>query len=370
MSQKKRVAVIFGGQSAEHQVSLQSAKNIIEAMDKTKFEPVLVAIDKQGQWHGFEQANFLLHAEDPKLIALNKSSSQISLSPGNAQQALTLSPVNPSSGSPANSAIDIVFPIVHGTIGEDGALQGMLRTMNLPFVGSSVLGSAVCMDKDVAKRLLQAAGLPIAAYLCLRKHLSIPDYAEVTAKLGDTVFVKPANMGSSVGVSKVRSQAEYEKAVALAFKFDTKILLEEAIKGREIEIAVLGNNEPVTSAIGEIAPSTDFYSYESKYIDEKGATLIVPAKLDSEKAKQVAEYAVRAFTALECAGLARVDFFLQEDGKLVINEINTLPGFTKISMYPKLFGEIGIGYSDLITRLLTLAEEKFAENKQLKISME
>lgn len=360
MSDKLNVGILFGGRSAEHEVSLQSAKNVFDAIDKTKFNPVLIGIDKKGRWLSSDPAKFLLNSEDPKLIKLNAASDSVALLPASDGEMINLS------ASSEKRAINVVFPILHGTFGEDGTVQGLLKLANIPFVGPSVLGSAVGMDKDVMKRLLLQAGLPIGQFLSVKSTDKLPTYSEVESKLGAPFFIKPANMGSSVGISKVHNESEYAEAVKVAFDFDTKIVIEEFIKGREIECAVLGNAEPQASVPGEIIPSHEFYSYEAKYIDESGAAMEIPAKLDEATVKLVQEYAVKTFQALECEGLSRVDVFLKENGEIIVNEINTIPGFTKISMYPKLWEASGISYTDLISRLIELAIERFEREQKLK----
>jgi len=267
--------------------------------------------------------------------------------------------------------LDVVFPILHGPFGEDGTIQGLLKLADVPFVGAGVLGSAVGMDKDVMKRLLRDAGIPIGKFLTFRSHEPLPAFAETKAALGCPVFVKPANMGSSVGISKAHDESEFSAAVREAFQYDVKIVIEEYIKGREIECAVLGNENPIASVPGEVIPTHEFYSYEAKYLDENGAALEIPAKLDAAAQKRIQELSVKAFQTLCCEGLARIDFFLKENGEILLNEINTMPGFTKISMYPKLWeasGSAGIGYTELISRLIELAIEKFEKEKGLKIT--
>lgn len=367
MSQKIRVGILFGGKSAEHEVSLQSAKNIVDALDKTKFEVALIGIDKAGQWHVNDASNYLVNADNPKLIALNRSNDAVAMVPGEPQAPLVTT--STAAKSPLGH-IDVVFPIVHGTLGEDGALQGMLRMAGLPFVGSSVLGSAVCMDKDVTKRLLRDAGLDVAPFLAFtRATRHRADYDEIIDLLGLPLFVKPANMGSSVGVSKVRNREEFERAMDLAFAFDHKVLVEEGIVGREIECAVLGNDDPQASVCGEVVVHDEFYAYDTKYINEDGASIVVPADIDAIASDTIRRQAVEAFRALDCLGMARVDVFLTPEGRVVINEINTLPGFTKISMYPKLWQATGMSYTDLITRLIELALERHAADGELKTSI-
>ncbi|RPD99184.1 D-alanine--D-alanine ligase [Candidatus Pantoea deserta] len=362
---KLRVGIVFGGKSAEHEVSLQSAKNILDAIDKTRFEPVLLGIDKQGQWHLNNASDFLINAQDPSRIALNQAGESVALVPGETQRQV----IARQSGH-ALSQLDVIFPIVHGTLGEDGSLQGLLRMAALPFVGSGVLGSAVSMDKDITKRLLRDAGLQVAPWLSVTQaQRSQIEASEVIAQLGLPLFIKPANQGSSVGVSKVESAEAFDRALDLAFTFDRKVLIEKGIKGREIECAVLGNDEPQASPCGEVVVHDSFYSYETKYISETGAQTQVPAAIDAATSEAIRAVAIAAFQALECAGMARVDVFLTDAGEIIVNEVNTLPGFTNISMYPKLWQAAGLSYQDLITRLIELALERHQQASQLKSSV-
>ncbi|MDE2235756.1 MAG: D-alanine--D-alanine ligase [Gammaproteobacteria bacterium] len=359
-----RVGILFGGKSAEHEISLLSAKNIIEALDKNKYEPVLIGIDKDGRWLVNEPSRFLLNETNPKLIALNKANSQgVALAPQNAGQLTSLE------HGRLDTSVDVVFPVLHGPFGEDGTVQGLLKLANVPFVGAGVLGSAVGMDKDVMKRLLRDAGIPVPKFLVFRQGEAL-DFKAVTNILGLPLFVKPANLGSSVGISKVKDAASFQKAVAEALRFDVKIIVEENIQGREIECAVLGNQDPQASVPGEIIPTHEFYDYQAKYVDENGARLEAPAKLPPETVKRVQELAIRTFRALNCEGMGRVDFFLKADGTLLVNEINTIPGFTKISMYPRLWGLSGVSYTQLIDRLIGLALERFKHEQELKSSYE
>ncbi|WP_434213429.1 D-alanine--D-alanine ligase [[Pseudomonas] boreopolis] len=358
---KIRVGLVFGGQSTEHEVSLQSAKNIVDALDKDRFDVSLIGIDKQGQWHLAELDGFLLDADDPARIAFNRTGRSLALVPGAETQ-----PLRPLQQAQMPEQIDVVFPIVHGTLGEDGSLQGLLRMANLPFVGSGVLGSAVAMDKDVAKRLLRDAGLEVAPFACFDRHCArTADFDALAAQLGLPLFVKPANQGSSVGVSKVRGRAQFEAAMAQALEFDHKVLVEAAIDGREIECAVLGNDRPQASVCGEVVVHDEFYSYATKYISETGADVVVPAAIDADTQARIQDVALRAYRALDCAGMARVDVFLTPQGRIVVNEVNTLPGFTRISMYPKLWQASGLGYRELVTRLIELALERHAADRAL-----
>ncbi|WP_434031786.1 D-alanine--D-alanine ligase [[Pseudomonas] boreopolis] len=359
---KIRVGLVFGGQSTEHEVSLQSAKNIVDALDKDRFDVSLIGIDKQGQWHLAELDGFLLDADDPARIAFNRTGRSLALVPGAETQ-----PLRPLQQAQMPEQIDVVFPIVHGTLGEDGSLQGLLRMANLPFVGSGVLGSAVAMDKDVAKRLLRDAGLEVAPFACFDRHRArTADFDALAAQLGLPLFLKPANQGSSVGVSKVRDRAQFEAAMAQALEFDHKALVEAAIDGREIECAVLGNDRPQASVCGEVVVHDEFYSYATKYISETGADVVVPAAIDADTQARIQDVALRAYRALDCAGMARVDVFLTPQGRIVVNEVNTLPGFTRISMYPKLWQASGLGYRELVTRLIELALERHAADRALK----
>ncbi|WP_080874108.1 D-alanine--D-alanine ligase [Oceanobacillus timonensis] len=362
---KKKVGIVFGGKSSEHEVSLQSAKNIVEAIDVNKYDVYLFGIDKQGNWHVNDRSHYLINEEDPSLIALNKTGEGIAIVPGAEEKQIIQTDSDVSIDQ-----LDVIFPIVHGTLGEDGSLQGMLRMANIPFVGSGVLGSAISMDKDIAKRLLLDAGLNVARGYSFRKAQQDDiSYQAIIAELGTPLFIKPANQGSSVGVHKVETEEAFYNAIQDAFLYDHKVLVEEAVTGREIECSVLGNDHPIASVPGEILPTVEFYSYEAKYIDESGANLEIPAVLDEDVAAKIQKTAVQAFEALNCEGLARVDVFLKEDNTVVINEINTLPGFTKISMYPKLWEESGITYSELIEKLIELAIERHERDRQLKSSI-
>ena len=359
MAKKIRVALLFGGKSAEHEVSLRSAKNVAEAIDKNKYEVVPIGIDKEGRWMLPDSSRSLLgEGSSGTLISSGK---EIMLRP-QGSGALSLVSGGKSAG------VDVVFPILHGPLGEDGTVQGLLTLANVPFVGSGVLGSAVGMDKDVMKRLLRDAGLPVGRFVTLRIHERRPAYLALAKKLGKILFVKPANMGSSVGVSKVRNKKEFEMALDLAFRYDNKILIEEFIPAREVECAVLGNENPVASIVGEIVPSHDFYSYEAKYLDENGAALVIPAKISKELSNKIRKMAVEVFKTLNCEGLGRVDFFLTKKGKVYINEINTIPGFTSISMYPQLWGATGVSYGDLIDKLIKLAIERHTRESKLQTS--
>lgn len=366
MSKKIRVAIIFGGKSAEHEISIISAKNVIDAIDKEKYEPIPIGIDKDGTWYLNEQSKFILESSNPKLARINKADVKVALVPKDNSNELVVISDNKNKGK-----IDVAFPILHGTYGEDGSIQGLLRMANIPYVGADVLGSAVGMDKDVLKRLLREAGIPTPKFEVFNKEtIEDTNFDELAEKLGKKMFVKPANLGSSVGISKIDNKEEFEKAIENAFKYDRKIIIEEAITGREIECSVLGNEKPIASLPGEIVVSSGFYSYETKYLDEEAAKLEVPAKLPEKTVKKIQEYAVRAFKTLCCSGMARVDFFLSDNSEILVNEINTIPGFTKISMYPKLWEASGIPYTELIDRLIQLAIDRFNKEQKLKTSFE
>jgi D-alanine-D-alanine ligase len=372
---KIRVGILFGGKSAEHEVSLQSARNVYEAIDRNRYEPVLIGIDKTGRWRLHDASRFLLKPEDPKNISLKPGGEPVALVPHSGGVLSGLGTLRQA------GRVDVVFPILHGPFGEDGTVQGLLKLADIPFVGSSVLGSAAGMDKDVMKRLLRDSGIPIGGFLVFRSHEAAPSFSAVKEILGLPLFVKPANMGSSVGISKVHNENEFYRAVEEAFQYDTKIILEEFISGRELECAVLGNEAPAASVPGEIISSHEFYSYDAKYLDENGAALVIPAAIDEMTKGRIQELAVKTFRVLNCEGLSRVDFFLKDGkdsalagrggsgkGRVIVNEINTMPGFTRISMYPKLWEASGVGYTELISRLIELAIDRFEKERRLKTS--
>jgi D-alanine-D-alanine ligase len=363
MQKKLRVAVLFGGKSAEHEISVISARNIVAAMDKRKYDTVSIGIDKDGRWV-FDEGARLLSDSRQRQVKLRRASDSLAVLPG-AKKA----PVMRVSGRAPLAGVDVAFPVLHGPFGEDGTVQGLLKLANVPFVGAGVLGSAVGMDKDVMKRLLRDAKLPIPKFLVFQRGSSADiDFASVKRALGVPLFVKPANLGSSVGISKVRNKNQFFAAVRDAFLYDSKIIIEENIRGREIECSVLGNESPIASLPGEIITRHDFYSYDAKYIDEKGARLVIPADLPAAVARKTQELAIRTFQVLCCQGMARVDFFLRGDRDVIVNEINTIPGFTKISMYPKLWEASGIPYAELIDRLIQLAIERFRSETRLRTS--
>jgi len=366
MSQKIRVGILFGGQSAEHEISILSARNVLEALDPARFEPLLIGIDKSGRWLLQDAQRLLSSARDPRQVRIEEGSPAL----------LPSAFCDPTIRQAAPSSIpDVIFPVLHGTLGEDGAVQGLLELAGIPYVGAGVLGSAVGMDKDVMKRLLRDAGIAVADFRTLRRRAFDQDAAgacaELAAPLGFPLFVKPANAGSSVGISKVERPVDLEPALRHAFEFDSKVLCEVAISGREIELAVLGGNPPTVSVAGEIIVRhrDGFYSYDAKYIDDKGVELALPARISPEVQAEAQALALKTFEVLECEGLARVDLFLTGQGKLLVNEINTLPGFTAISMYPKLWALSGLSPRTLVSRLIDLALERARHRSQLRRSM-
>ena len=354
---KIRVGVIYGGRSGEHEVSIASAASIFKHLDRAKYEAVPLRIEKDGRWVLSGKAPTAISAAD----VLKESHTEV---------LQTVEPVR----AVGDSGIDVVFPVLHGPYGEDGTVQGLLELANVPYVGAGVLGSAVGMDKAVMKTLFAARGLPVGPYLVVMRREWERDAAPVTRRVADTlrypVFVKPANLGSSVGISKARSDGELTEAMSLALEFDRKVVVEAAVpQAREIECAVLGNDEPEASVPGEVQPSREFYDYEAKYLDE-GSKTIIPAPLTSEQTAEIRRLSIEAFKAVEGAGMARVDFLLAGDtGAIYLNEVNTIPGFTTISMYPKMWEASGLSYPDLLDRLLTLAIERHAEKQRLRTSI-
>jgi D-alanine-D-alanine ligase len=367
---KRKVTVLFGGQSSEHEVSRISAQCVLENIDKERFDVQMIGITRNGEWLKYEGDIKLIGTGEWEHVARGMLLKTNNIS--NLGESLVSAPtcedlVSFKDSNNQNIGVDVVFPVLHGPNGEDGSVQGLLQLANVPYVGCDILSSAAGMDKEFSKLVFNNAGIPQADYIkVMRSEIegSIPFLInQVSEKLGWPCFVKPANAGSSVGVSKVRSPEELEQALKDASKYDTKILIEEFIKGKEIECAVLGNENPIASVVGEIVPSNEFYDYNAKYIDGKSDT-IIPADIDSDIVEQVRDYAVRAFKALGCSGLSRVDFFATETGQVILNEINTMPGFTSISMYSKLWEASGISYSDLITRLIDLAFERYGQTSR------
>jgi D-alanine-D-alanine ligase len=399
---KLRVGILFGGRSGEHEISLLSAASVFKAIDRNKYEVVPIGITKDGRWLTASDAERLLHGkagEDPIRLrsrqvrptlragdpdttasaAVLQNGEAVVFPPEPHKSSMTPfqtdTPVRRASDRAIN--VDIIFPVLHGTFGEDGTIQGLLELADIPYVGAGVLGSAAGMDKDIMKSLFRAAGLTIVKHVTVLRSEweSAPKKVQkmVESKLKYPVFVKPANLGSSVGISKARDRKELGPAIDEAAKFDRKIVIEEGVggkknKAREIECSVLGNDKPEASVPGEIVPSAEFYDYSAKYLDE-GSQLIIPAKLTKAETKTVQELAIAGFRAVDCSGLARVDFLMDpKSRKIYLNEINTMPGFTSISMYPKLWAASGVGYSELISRLIQLGLDRHAEKKRNQYS--
>ncbi|MGD0735705.1 MAG: D-alanine--D-alanine ligase family protein [Terracidiphilus sp.] len=382
MAKKLRVGILFGGRSGEHEVSLLSAASVLKAIDRKKFDVVPLAINKSGHWLTAGAAMGLLEGN-----AAAGPGSEPGPGPGLGEPSAPTAALSVAEPSAIDShaaldgqSLDVVFPVLHGTFGEDGTIQGLFEMAGIAYVGSGVLGSAAGMDKDVMKRLFVEAKLPIVKHVTLlrtewqkspRKAI-----ARIEAALKYPVFVKPANLGSSVGISKVHDRNELGPALALAAKYDRKLVVEHGVggkkaKAREFEVAVLGNDDPKASVVGEIIPGKEFYDYEAKYLSE-GSVPVIPAKLNRAESKQIREMAIAAFRACDLSGLARVDFLMEPDGKrrIYLNEVNTMPGFTKISMYPKLWEGTGLSYTDLITRLIELAIDRQEEKKQTSYTRE
>jgi D-alanine-D-alanine ligase len=348
MADRLRVALLFGGRSAEHDVSVLSARNVFRALDPTRYETVPIGITRSGTW-------LLCAAEDGAFpAAVPEKGPRVALLPGGSGR-LAVMPEEERAAPDLSLAVDVVFPVLHGPFGEDGTVQGAAELAGVAYVGSGVLGSAAAMDKDIAKRLMRDRGLPGARFVSFSLG-DEPSFEAVVKQLGRPVFVKPARLGSSVGISKAATPEEFGEAVAEAFRHDNKILVEEFVHGREIECGVLEAEDGtlMASLPGEIVPSNrhSFYTYEAKYLDEQGALVKVPADLPPEITEKVRSLSIEAFRALGCEGLARVDFFVREDGRVLLNEVNTLPGFTNISMYPKAMEASGVSYSELVDRLI------------------
>jgi D-alanine-D-alanine ligase len=404
MAKKLRIGVLFGGRSGEHEVSLLSAASILKAIDRTKFDVVPIGINKSGHWLTAGAAQGLLEGSEPAAEAGVKSVKRLRAGdPARTPGARVLAEGQSALLAPAGlvareissldrnaaldgQSLDVVFPVLHGTFGEDGTIQGLFELAGIAYVGSGVLGSAAGMDKDVMKRLFRQAGLPIVKHVTLLRadweRQPRKAIAQLEAALNYPLFVKPANLGSSVGISKAHDRSELGPALKLAANYDRKLVVEQGVggsarrgagpsKARELEVGVLGNDNAKASVVGEIIPAKEFYDYEAKYLSE-GSVPVIPAKLTKAETKQIREMAVAAFRACDLSGLARVDFLMEPDGKrrIYLNEVNTLPGFTSISMYPKLWEASGVSYKDLITRLIELALERQAEKSRISYSRE
>lgn len=355
----RNLLVICGGRSAEHEVALQSALNVVAAVERRSYALGIVGIDRSGTWWQLPPDAFAVNREDPARTALAAGGRPVTLCCRAGRGWLM--PVGGGEPWP----VDVAFPVLHGTYGEDGTVQGLLAMMNIPCVGCDQTSSANCMDKAITKQILRYAGIPVADGIIVTRGTAALSPEQVGRELGWPVFVKPARQGSSVGVSKVKSAADLAAALAAAFRYDDKVLVERCMRGREIECAVLGNGSPRASVPGEVVPRHEFYSYEAKYLDENGARLDAPANLPPDVTRRVQDMAIRAFQAMGCTGMARVDFFFLADGSLAVNELNTIPGFTRISMYPRLWQLTGLTYPQLVGELIRLAEETHASRGRL-----
>lgn len=371
MSKKLKVGLLFGGRSGEHEVSIASALSVFNALDKSRYDVTLIAIDKEGRWLLPDPKAMLAQANDPMHARVAPSQESYGLVP--YASARQLVPLEGGGGDVRVPRLDVVLPILHGTYGEDGTIQGLLELTQIPYVGSGVLGSALGMDKEVSRLLFKAAGINTVPTLCVHQFEfnENPTACEerIFAEFQFPFFVKPANAGSSVGVHKVKTREQLQPALKDAFAFDLKILVEKGVDARELEISVLGNEKPRSSVIGELTPSHEFYSYEAKYLDENGCSYEIPAKIPPAVADKLRSWAELAFRVLQCRGMSRVDFFLdRKTNELYLNEINTIPGFTKISMYPKMWEASGLPYSELLDELIRLAIENFEQRRKLKTS--
>src|SRR5437870_1500540 len=364
MERRMRVGVVYGGRSGEHEVSLRSAASIVAALDPARYEVVPVAITKDGRWLTGPESLKVLEAAQRDLAPIPEHGSEVTLPADPTRHGLL--PLGRGEATP----LDVVFPVLHGTYGEDGTIQGLLELAGLPYVGAGVLASAIGMDKALMKPVFRDAGIPVGRWLVA--HAGAEPAAalarRVEAELGFPCFVKPANLGSSVGISKVKQPGGLAAAVAEAGAYDPKVVIEAAVKGREFECAVLGNEEPEASVVGELVPSREFYDYADKYV-EQGARVLIPAPLPETTAAGMRAMALRAFRAIDCAGLARVDFFLEQGtDRILVNEINTMPGFTAISMYPQLWEASGLPFAALLDRLIALARERHAVRDRRQLS--
>lgn len=366
MSHKKKVLVIFGGKSSEHEISRISATSILKNINYEKFYVFMLGITKEGKWLPYNGPVEKISSGEWEEAALRENAATHTGDNVLINSVMGNILVGDEALDSQKIKIDVVFPVLHGCNGEDGTIQGLLELAGIPYVGCGVLSSALAMDKVYAKIIFEKAGIPQADYLYFTRKEIADDFLGIAQKVEDKfsypVFVKPSNAGSSVGVSKAVDRNDLKKALDYAAKYDRKVMVEEFIDGREVECAVLGNDQPIASTVGEIVPSNEFYDYNAKYIDNK-SKILIPADLPKDIVEKIREYAIRAYKALDCSGLSRVDFFVhRESMKVFINEINTLPGFTDISMYPMLWQESGISYSELIEKLIDLAIERFKDN--------
>ena len=367
---KMKIGVLYGGRSGEHDVSLCSAASVFSALDRKKYQVIAIGIDRDGRWYVQEKPHIVPDKDFGRKLALKKNGLWL-VNHFERKNKLYLYDIK---NKNKTLAVDVIFPVIHGTFCEDGTLQGLLELSMVPYVGADVIGSAVGMDKDVAKRLLREAGIPVVPSITVGKTLWRENkkalVGETLEKIGLPLFVKPACAGSSVGVRKVRKKENLAEAIAFAFQYDQKVLIEKAIDCREIECAVLGNEKPAASVLGEIIPRHEFYSYEAKYIDPDGAALKIPADVPEMLAEKIRKTAVAGYRALGCTSMARVDFFLdKKTGKFYLNEINTIPGFTSISMYPKLRAATGLSYGRLLDKLIALALKRHRKRLEIKTTM-
>jgi D-alanine-D-alanine ligase len=351
---KLRIGILFGGQSAEHEISLLSARRIIDHLNPEKYDVSLIGIDKQGKWHLYEKESCLDHSQNLKTLCLTKPCHAVVLSTYSEQ---LMTPIH---GDRTLSSLDleVIFPVLHGPNGEDGSVQGLCKLAGIPFVGASVLSSAISMDKDVSKRLLRNANLPVVPFLIFHAHDPLPSFSFVQSYLGLPLFIKPANLGSSIGITKVKEEAAFADALSYAFQYDRKILIEKAIIGKEFECGVLGNVQPIPSVVGEIRCTADFYTYDAKYVG--GTKALIPAPIPQALSMRIQEMAVKAYQTVCCEGMARIDFLCDEKETLYINEINTLPGCTPLSPFPALWEASGMPFSEFLDRVIALALERHA----------
>lgn len=372
-SKKIRVAVLYGGRSGEHEVSLRSAANVIQQLDRNLFEVVPVGIDKQGTWYLGDDI-LKKELDGSQQLQLSQAVDKMLFNPESLGKQLVPNVAPLTQTKMSERLFDVVFPVIHGSFCEDGTVQGLLELADLPYVGCGVLSSAIGMDKDVSKRLIREAGINVPNYIAIKHGVWLNEptkYCEaILQKLTFPVFVKPANTGSSVGITKVKSKEDLATAINLAFRFDTKVMVEQGIDAIELEVAALesleASKDPIVSVVGEIRPRHEFYSYEAKYLDEHGALLCIPAEISADLQEEVRATAMKIFTVLECEGMARVDLFLERGtNKIYFNEINTIPGFTTISMYPKMMTASGIQYSEMLTHLIRLAINRHKNKSQL-----
>lgn len=374
MKRRIRLGILFGGRSGEHAISLLSAASVLKALDPAKYEVVPIGITREGQWRLGSTPRALAGEPDRLLADVLGEGRPVAASADPRGPRLLPAGGAAADKNLAGAKLDVVFPLLHGTFGEDGTVQGLLELAGVAYVGAGVLGSAAGMDKDVMKRLFRDAGLPVVPWLLVLR----PDWERqrgvwqrrIGRMLGYPLFVKPANLGSSVGISKVHGPRELGGAMDLAAHYDRKIVVEAGVHAREIECSVLGNDKPIASVAGEVVPVNEFYDYEAKYLKE-GSELLIPARLSRRQQREVQRLAIQAFSAIDCAGMARVDFLLdRRTGKLFVNEINTIPGFTSISMYPKLWAASGIPYLELVDRLIALALERQSDRQRSSFRLE